>query len=93
MHQAFLCCQHSFLNADLETCRQSWLSIFGDYIEALQIFIGKENLFRLYLEIMAVIMTPVNLQGIPEAPTFYPTEEEFADPLTYINKIRAEGEK
>lgn len=33
------------------------------------------------------------LQGIPEAPTFYPTEEEFADPLSYINKIRPEGEK
>jgi histone demethylase JARID1 len=33
------------------------------------------------------------MQGIPEAPTFYPSEEEFADPLTYINKIRIEGEK
>lgn len=33
------------------------------------------------------------LQGIPVAPTFHPTEEEFADPLTYINKIRPEGEK
>jgi len=33
------------------------------------------------------------MQGIPEAPTFYPSEEEFADPLTYINKIRVEGEK
>ena len=29
----------------------------------------------------------------PEAPVFYPTEEEFNDPLEYINKIRkyAEG--
>ena len=30
------------------------------------------------------------LQGIPEAPTFRPTEEEFADPLKYINGIRAQ---
>lgn len=32
-------------------------------------------------------------QPPPEAPVFYPTEEEFNDPLEYINKIRkyAEG--
>lgn len=34
-----------------------------------------------------------HVQGIPSAPTFYPTEEEFADPLKYINSVRAEGEK
>ena len=28
-----------------------------------------------------------------EAPTFYPTEEEFADPLKYINSIRPVAEK
>ena len=33
------------------------------------------------------------MQGIPSAPTFYPTEEEFADPLKYIDSIRPEAEK
>ena len=33
------------------------------------------------------------MQGVREAPTFYPTEEEFANPLTYINSIRPEAEK
>ncbi|KAK9803401.1 hypothetical protein WJX72_006240 [[Myrmecia] bisecta] len=32
-------------------------------------------------------------KGIPDAPTFYPTPEEFADPLTYIDSIRPEGER
>ncbi len=33
------------------------------------------------------------LQGIPVAPTFHPTSEEFKDPLAYIEKIKPEGEK
>ena len=31
--------------------------------------------------------------GLKEAPTFWPTAEEFRDPLSYIQKIREEGEK
>lgn len=31
--------------------------------------------------------------SVPSAPTFYPTPEEFEDPVAYINKIRPEGEK
>ncbi|BDA42391.1 probable lysine-specific demethylase JMJ703 at N-terminal half [Coccomyxa sp. Obi] len=31
--------------------------------------------------------------SVPLAPTFYPTPEEFEDPVAYINKIRPEGEK
>ncbi|KAK4509010.1 phosphogluconate dehydrogenase (decarboxylating) gnd1 [Mucor velutinosus] len=33
------------------------------------------------------------LFGIEEAPTFYPTQDEFRDPLRYIEKISPEGEK
>ena len=33
------------------------------------------------------------VQGIPVAPTFRPTPEEFMDPLAYIEKIKPEGEK
>lgn len=35
----------------------------------------------------------MSLQGIPVAPTFRPTPEEFTDPLAYIEKIKPEGEK
>jgi histone demethylase JARID1 len=31
--------------------------------------------------------------GIPEAPTFRPTEEEFRDPMEYIRKIAPQGSK
>ena len=33
------------------------------------------------------------LFATPDAPTFYPTEEEFADASAYIESIREEGEK
>ena len=31
--------------------------------------------------------------GLKEAPVFYPSEEEFADPLKYIKSIKNIGEK
>lgn len=31
--------------------------------------------------------------GLQEAPTFRPTEEEFKDPLEYVQKIAEEGRK
>jgi len=33
------------------------------------------------------------LHDIPEAPTYRPTEEEFKDPMEYMNKIASEGRK
>lgn len=35
----------------------------------------------------------VRPHGLPEAPTFRPTEEEFRDPVAYIQKIAVEGKK
>jgi hypothetical protein len=34
-----------------------------------------------------------NCFGLPEAPIFYPTEEEFIDPLRFIAKIRQQVEE
>lgn len=33
------------------------------------------------------------LFGIPEAPTYFPSEAEFHDPMEYIRKIAPEGRK
>jgi hypothetical protein len=31
--------------------------------------------------------------NLPKAPTYYPTEKEFADPLKYIQQIRPEAQR
>jgi hypothetical protein len=33
-----------------------------------------------------------DLPNLPEAPVFYPTTEEFADPIQYLNSIREEAQ-
>ena len=35
---------------------------------------------------------PTRIFGLPDAPCFYPTAEEFNDPLKYIESIRPEAE-
>jgi len=37
--------------------------------------------------------TRTHINGIAEAPTFRPTEEEFKDPMEYMRKIAPEGRK
>lgn len=37
--------------------------------------------------------TRIRPHGLPEAPTFRPTEEEFKDPVAYMQKIAPEGKK
>lgn len=34
-----------------------------------------------------------NFRTPPESKIYYPTEEEFSDPISYVEKIREEGEK
>ncbi|KAI8381320.1 PLU-1-like protein-domain-containing protein [Radiomyces spectabilis] len=41
----------------------------------------------------AEMRTRPRIFNLTEAPTYYPTEEEFTDPIEYIQRIRAEGEK
>ena len=65
--------------------------IWGPVLKADQN--ASEKNTRRYVGLWSAVKSLALLQGIPEAPTFYPTEEEFANPLTYIDKIRAEGER
>ena len=37
--------------------------------------------------------TSKRMFGLEEAPTFYPTEQEFLNPLEYIQKIRTTAQK
>ncbi|KAF9367797.1 hypothetical protein CPC16_005998, partial [Podila verticillata] len=36
---------------------------------------------------------PTRIFGLQDAPTYYPTEKEFLEPLKYIESIRAEAEQ
>jgi hypothetical protein len=38
-------------------------------------------------------LTKIEYRRVPEAPTFYPTLQEFENPITYIKKIQHEGMK
>ncbi|KAF9340148.1 hypothetical protein BGZ91_003255, partial [Linnemannia elongata] len=41
----------------------------------------------------ASIHPPTRIFGLVEAPCFYPTAEQFIEPLKYIESIRPEAEK
>lgn len=51
----------------------------------------KENING--VEIMCNTKQEFHFKVPPEAPVFEPTEEEFLNPLAYINKIRPIAEK
>jgi [histone H3]-trimethyl-L-lysine4 demethylase len=38
-------------------------------------------------------LSTVRVFGIPEAPTYFPTEDDFRDPMEYMRKIAPEGSK
>eukprot|EP00954_Amorphochlora_amoebiformis_P020992 1343395-Amorphochlora_amoeboformis.AAC.1 len=55
---------------------------------------AEEKLLRQALENSKMTSkVKANLSDVPEAPIFYPTEREFADPINYIRKLHAIGER
>lgn len=42
---------------------------------------------------MSAPTPPTRIFGLQDAPTYYPTEKEFLEPLKYIESIRAEAEQ
>jgi histone demethylase JARID1 len=40
-----------------------------------------------------VARTRPRIFGLKEAPTYYPTQKEFADPIKYVQSIRTEAEE
>ncbi|KAG1292260.1 hypothetical protein G6F66_007116 [Rhizopus arrhizus] len=48
---------------------------------------------RTTIEESSFVRKDKRIFGLTEAPTFYPTKEEFKDPLSYVQKISAEGAK